>query len=144
MKKNTIILIGCILLALFANPINVFAKTTIKVGAYQNKPLLFKDSDGEIKGIFADILAHIADEEDWNIEYVSGSWSQCLLNLESSEIDLLGPIAYSQERKKGYDFTYENVLTNWGQIYVNKHSAIESILDFKAKKLPYFRMTCIF
>jgi PAS domain S-box-containing protein len=135
MKKNTIILLSAILLIYFFHPASLFAKTTIKVGAYQNKPLLFKDTDGEIKGIFADILAHIADEEDWNIEYVSGSWSQCLLNLESSEIDILGAIAYSQERKKGYDFTYENVLTNWGQIYVNKHSGIESILDLKGKKI---------
>ena len=56
-------------------------------------------------------------------------------NLESSEIDILGAIAYSQERKKDYDFTYENVLTNWGQIYVNNHSGIESILDLKGKKI---------
>lgn len=135
MKKNTIVLISCLLFALFANPISVSAETTIKMGVYQNRPLLFKDSDGNIKGIFADILAYIADEEDWNIEYVNGSWSQGLRNLKSADIDILGPIAYSQERKKDYDFTYENVLTNWGQIYVNKHSKIESILDLKGRKI---------
>jgi PAS domain S-box-containing protein len=135
MKKNTIILISCLLFALFANPTRLFAETTIKVGVYQNRPLLFKANDGEIKGIFPDILAHIAKKEDWNIEYVTGSWSQCLQNLKSAEIDILGAIAYSQERNKGYDFTYENVLTNWGQIYVNKHSGIESILDLKGRKI---------
>jgi PAS domain S-box-containing protein len=135
MKKNTIILVSCILLTFFANPISVSAETTIKVGVYQNRPLLFKDNDGEIKGIFPDILAYIANEEDWNIEYVSGSWSECLQNLKSADIDILGPIAYSQERKKDYDFTYENALTNWGQIYVNTHSKIESILDLKGRKI---------
>ena len=135
MKKNTIILISCILLNLFATPICVSAETTIKMGVYQNRPLLFKDNDGEIKGIFADILAYIANEEDWNLEYVNGSWSQGLQNLKSADIDILGPIAYSQERKKDYDFTYENVLTNWGQIYVNKYSNIESILDLKGLKI---------
>ena len=89
----------------------------------------------KIKGIFPDILAHIAKKEDWNVEYVNGSWSQCLLNLKSADIDLLGPIAYSQERKKDYDFTYENVLANWGQIYVNKQSDIESILDLRGRKI---------
>jgi PAS domain S-box-containing protein len=135
MKKNTIILISCILLAFFANPISVSAETAIKMGVYQNRPLLFQDNDGEIKGIFADILTYIADEEDWNIEYVNGSWSQGLQNLKSADIDILGPIAYSQERKKDYNFTYENVLTNWGQIYVNKHSKIESILDLEGRKI---------
>ena len=72
MKKNRIILISCILLAFFANPISVSAETTIKMGVYQNRPLLFQDNDGGIKGIFADILAYIADEEDWYIEYVHG------------------------------------------------------------------------
>jgi PAS domain S-box-containing protein len=57
------------------------------------------------------------------------------LNLKSAEVDILGPIAYSQKRNKRYDFTYETVLTNWGQIYVNKHSGIESILDLKGKKI---------
>jgi PAS domain S-box-containing protein len=135
MKKYKIIVSSCILLVCFLHPVSLLAGTAIKVGAYQNKPLLFQDHDGGIKGIFADILAYIAEEEDWEIEYVHGSWTQGLQNLESSEIDLLGPIAYSQERKKRYDFTYENVLTNWGQIYVNKYSGIESILALKGKKI---------
>jgi len=135
MKKNTIILISCILLAFFASPIRVSAESTIKMGVYQNRPLLFQDSDGSIQGIFADVLAYIADEEDWNIEYVRGSWSQGLQDLKSADIDLLGPIAYSQEHKNDYDFTYENVLTNWGQIYVNTYSEIESLLDLNGRKI---------
>ena len=135
MKKNTIILVSCLLLVFLAHSLSASAETTIKVGGYQNRPLLFKDSDGEIKGIFADILAYIAAEEDWQIKYVNGSWSQCLQNLKSASIDILGPIAYSQERKQDYDFTYENALTNWGQIYVNKYSDIESILDLKGRKI---------
>ena len=76
-----------------------------------------------------------SESEEWNIEYVHGSWSQGLQNLKSADIDILGPIAYSQERKNDYDFTYENVLTNWGQIYVNKYSRIESILDLSGRKI---------
>jgi len=135
MKKTATILFSCLLLVNFVYSINSNAETTIKVGVYQNEPLLFKDKNGEINGIFADILAHIADAEGWNIEYISCSWSQCLGNLKSTEIDVLGAIAYSQEQKQIYDFTYENVLTNWGQIYAGKESGIESILDLKGKKI---------
>ncbi len=135
MKKTTIFLMRCLLFVNFVCSVNVHAEAALRVGVYQNEPLLFKDKSGEIRGIFPDILAHIAEKEHWNIEYVNGSWSQCLQNLESADIDILGAIAYSQERKKDYDFTYENVLTNWGQIYVNNHSGIESILDLKGKKI---------
>lgn len=41
---------GCILLAFFANPLRLSAEITVKVGAYQNRPLLFKDHDGGISG----------------------------------------------------------------------------------------------
>ena len=135
MKKTAIILFSCLLLVNFVYSINLNAETTIKVGVYQNEPLLFKNKNGEINGIFADILAHVADAEGWNIEYISCSGSQCLGNLKSAEIDVLGAIAYSQEQKQIYDFTYENVLTNWGQIYAGKESGIESILDLKGKKI---------
>jgi len=135
MKKTTIFLLSCFLLVNFVYTHIVKAETTIRVGVYQNEPLIFRDKNGAIKGIFPDILAHIANEEDWKIEYVNGSWSQCLQDLESADLDILGAIAYSQERKKDFDFTYENVLTTWGQIYVNHYSGIESILDLKDKKI---------
>jgi PAS domain S-box-containing protein len=50
MKKNCIILMGCILLAFFANPLRLSAEISVKVGAYQNRPLLFQDHDGGISG----------------------------------------------------------------------------------------------
>lgn len=54
---------------------------------------------------------------------------------EIEEIDVLGAIAYSEQRDQMYDFTYENIISNWGQIYTGKLSNIESILDFKGKKI---------
>ena len=123
-----------ILIALLL-PLNSFADTKIKVGVYQNKPLLFTDTDGKVKGIFADILNYIAQKERWKIEYISGSLNQCYTDLKSGKLDILGAIAFSEQRNQIFDFTYENVLSNWGQIYINKLSGIESILDFEGKKV---------
>jgi hypothetical protein len=57
------------------HPPAIEAETPVKVGVYQNKPLLFQDENGEINGIFADVLAYVAQEEGWKIEYVMGSVS---------------------------------------------------------------------
>ncbi|WP_419655555.1 two component system sensor histidine kinase, hybrid [Desulfosarcina variabilis str. Montpellier] len=111
------------------------AAKTIKVGIYNNKPLVFVDAKGEPKGIFVDLLNHIAAKEQWNLEYVFGSWPECLDRLESGKIDLLTGIASSTKRAKKYNFTYESVITNWGQIYVSKDSGIKSILDLDGKKI---------
>ena len=102
---------------------------------YQNRPLLFNDTDGKVKGIFADILKYVATKEDWTIEYMSESLAQGQKDLKSGNLDILAAMAYSDQRNRIFDFTYENIISNWGQVYTAKLSNIESILDFKGKKV---------
>ena len=135
MKKCLIILIYCIFFVISFSPLDSIADTRIRVGVYQNRPLLFEDSDGNVKGIFADILKYVASKEGWTLEYMSDSWAQCLNDLKSGKSDIVGAIAYSEQRNQIFDFTYENIISNWGQIYTGKLSNIESILDFKGKKI---------
>ena len=115
------------------------AKKVVKVGVYQNIPLSFIEKNGAIKGFFIDILDHIAAKEDWDIEYVPDSWTDCLDKVKKGETDLLGVIAFSVERKKFIDYTYESVLTEWGQVYTNKNAGIESILDLRDKKIAVLK-----
>ncbi len=111
------------------------AEKAVKVGVYQNIPLTFIEKTGAVKGFYIDILEHIAGKEDWDIEYVPDTWADCLDKVKKGETDLLGVIAYSVERNKSIDYTYESVLTEWGQVYTNKNAAIESILDLRDKKI---------
>lgn len=113
-----LILLG-ILLLLF-NP-SADAAKMVRVGVYDNKPLVFIDDDGKPQGIFIDLLEHVASKEHWDLKYTPGTWSECLERLESGEIDLMTAIAYSKERGKKYNFTYETVITNWGQVFVQKN-----------------------
>jgi len=47
----------------------------------------------------------------------------------------LGVIAYSKERSEYLDYTNQNFITEWGQIYISKGKEIESILDLKGRKI---------
>ena len=47
-------------------------------------------------GIFPDILDTIAYEEGWRLEYVFGTWSQCLERLEKNQIDIMVDVAFSE------------------------------------------------
>ncbi len=85
--------------------------------------------------VFIDIMKYISDKEGWDVEYVPASWPKCLENLIQNKIDLLGVIAYTNERRKYFDYTYESVSTEWGQLYVGENSQIESILDLNGKKV---------
>jgi PAS domain S-box-containing protein len=111
------------------------AARIVRVGLCNNKPLVFIDEAGETRGIFVDLLEHIAAKEKWELIYVPGSWSECLDRLEYGDIDLLAAIAYSHERAKKFDYTYETVITNWAQVYVKRSSEIKSLLDLDTKKI---------
>lgn len=134
-KENTPVIIFLLVLFSFFFSLSVDAATIVRVGVYDNNPLVFIDDDGKPKGIFIDLLEHVATKEQWELKYIPGSWPECLDRLHSGEIDLLTAIAYSRERKKKYNFTYETVITNWGQVFVKNNSEITSVLDLESKKI---------
>ncbi len=133
MRKYFLLLISLVFMPLIA-PSPARSNDPVRVGVYQNTPLTFQEN-GKTKGFFIDILEYIAGKEGWKIEYVLSSWPECLSNLKSGNIDLLGAIAYSESRGRIFDYTYESVITNWGQMYLNNKSNIESIIDLKDRKV---------
>jgi PAS domain S-box-containing protein len=111
----------------------------IRVGIFQNRPIVFQDEHGVPQGLYVDLLRKIAEEEDWEIEFVPGSWGQGLKRLRTGEIDLMTSIAYTKERDKHMDFSSENVLMMWGQVYVKPDSDIQNILDLKGQKVAILK-----
>jgi len=106
----------------------------LKVGIYENKPLVYIDDKKEPKGLFVDVLTHIAEKENWEIEYVYQSWADCLRLLEKDSIDILVDIAYTEKRTEIFDYNKENVFVNWGIVYVNDQS-ISTMLDLNRKTI---------
>ena len=107
----------------------------LKIGIYNFQPLVFTDDKGQAKGLFVDILNEVAKKENWNISYVPGTWDECLARLSDGKIDILTCVAYSDERKKQFDFTQENIFILWAELYQRKHVGIKTILDLENKKI---------
>jgi ABC-type amino acid transport substrate-binding protein len=115
------------------------ASVTLRVGIYENEPLIYTDETGAARGVYADILDHIASEEGWSLEYVRGSWEECLDRLARGEIDVLTDIAYTDERSEVYDFSNETVFVNWGRLYVQPGAGIVSFLDLEDRRIAVVR-----
>jgi ABC-type amino acid transport substrate-binding protein/signal transduction histidine kinase len=111
----------------------------VRVGAYENPPKIYTNSRGAVVGIFADVLETIAKEEGWHLQYVFGTWSQCLDRLAQNEIDIMVDVAFSEARHKIYDFTDESVFLNWGTVYTRYGLTIESLLDLRGKTIAVMR-----
>ena len=71
---------------------------TVRVGFFQNRPLVFENAYETPKGIYIDLLDEIGRLNNWRLEYHYDSWSSCLKKLKEREIDLMTSIAYLAER----------------------------------------------
>jgi diguanylate cyclase (GGDEF)-like protein len=111
----------------------------IRVGAFNNPPLAFKDDNGQWQGISVDILKAIADKQGWQLEFVPGSFSDHLKNFETHQIDLIIMMAYSAKRAEKYTFTDNPLISNWGLLYSQADSNIGSLLDLRSKRVAVMR-----
>lgn len=139
-KRFVLILIfftTCIFLGI--SPLGAARHPVIQVGIFQNRPIVFQDEKEGPQGLYVDLLRKIAAKEGWKIEFLLGSWSEGLERLRMEKIDLMTSIAYTEERDAHMDFSNENVLMMWGQVYVKPDSGIQNILDLKRKKVAILK-----
>ena len=113
--------------------------TTVKMGLYENNPKIFTDEDGNAAGFWPPIVEYIASKEGWEIQYVHGTWIECLTRLENNEIDIMPDVAYTEERAALYDFSSEIVYVSWSRVYAREGVAIQSIVDLEGKNVAVLR-----
>jgi len=116
---------------------NAYAErqTLLRVGVFDNKPIVFKDANGAYQGLSLDVLESIAKEENWKIEYKHGPWKSVFAQLEAGKIDLLVGIAYKPERAKFLDYTSETLISNWGVVYKDPSAKVTSLQDLNGKRV---------
>ena len=142
MMQRRLLLGFCLLMlgaSLPATAVAAGEPLTVRVGVYENPPKIFTDELDDVAGFWPDILAFIAQQENWNIEYVHGSWTECLGMLASGEIDMMPDVAHTAERAALYQFPAESVYTSWSMVYVREDSAIQSVLDLEGKTLAVLK-----
>ncbi|MDP8227083.1 MAG: PAS domain S-box protein [Candidatus Celaenobacter polaris] len=133
MKKIIVLIIFLIIFSAFS--LAAHEKLDLKIGTYENPPKIFTDKNGEISGFWADITKYIAQQENWEIEWIHGSWNQCLQRLENNEIDIMVDVGLTPSRQERFAFSNETVHLSWTRIYKKRGSDIQTILDLEGKKI---------
>lgn len=140
-KKTIKGLFAAILLIAFVN-FRLYAqgqKQTLTVGVYQNSPKVFVDNSGKAKGFFVDIIEEIATHENWQIEYIFGSWNQNIERLRKEQIDILLDVTFSEVRAKEFTLNSVSVIDTWLEAYAKINSNIRSIADMNGKKIAVIK-----
>lgn len=113
-----------------------FASEKLKVGYFDDYPLLF-DDNGKPVGFIVEILDEFAKNENYEIKYIYGTWAETLNRLKNEEIDLIGSVSQSEKRDVYFDFNENPLMMLWGTISVNSNFRVESILDLSGLKVGY-------
>jgi len=129
-----------IFIALMVSTQLAFAEhMTVKVGVYQNYPLMFKADDGTPAGFGYEVIQQIAEKEGWEVQYVFGSWAETFKKVRSGEVDVTFPVGFSLERTDIVQYNSENVVSNWGQVYLRNGVHANSILDLDGMTIAVLR-----
>ncbi len=140
LQKFTALLSTLFLLSIFSLSVSAQeSPRVVRVGIYDNKPKVYQDQDGTVKGFFADIVNYVAEQENWNVEYVYGTWAEGLSRLENGEIDTMVDVALSEEQREKYDFNNETVLINWATVYTREGFEIQSLQDLEGKDIAVMK-----
>lgn len=137
------LLFCAVFVAVIPGSLSVQAEKLVKVGAYDFYPLCrtnLTHAQGKSEnGLFVSLLNVVADEEDWNIQLVPGTFEEGMNRLKAGDIDLLVAIPYSRELAEQYDFARESVISTWAQIYAWKDSTVQSWFDLSGKAVGILR-----
>ncbi len=96
---------------------------------------MLKQPPAQYTGLSIDVLKSIASKENWELEFVHGSWKSVFASLEKREIDLLVGIAYTEKRAEKFDYTKQTLINNWGVIYRHPNSDVTSLADLEGKRV---------
>lgn len=133
MKKLAILFLVLFNLAvLYANP------RIINVALYDDPPSMYMEN-GTPKGFYVDLLKEIATLHHWEIHYVEGTWDEGITRLRNGEVDLVTSVPYQEELSSFMDYSVENNITVWGQLYSSKEVKIKNLLEIKNKTVAIMK-----
>jgi PAS domain S-box-containing protein len=108
---------------------------TYKVGLSNVQGLMYVNDLGELTGFPFEILIHLTNDENIQIEWIEGSWSSLYNKLINGEIDMLPGTQVSQKRKKHIDYLRSSMFAMWSELYLSDNVRFESLYDLTGKKV---------
>ncbi len=105
-------------------------RTIIIGGDYDFPPYEYLDENQQPAGYNVDLVKAISAKMNFQAEFRLGKWSRVKDWLEKGEIEVVGGMAYSQERAEEYEFSLPHTET-WRSFFIQKKSAYKSVSDLQ-------------
>lgn len=109
----------------------------IKAGVLDNwAPIEFVDDEGNVAGVTKDILSYVEQQTGLSIQYqVYPDWKSLLESLERGELDVVGSIVDTPERRAYLNFTESYWQTPWAFLHHGSQNNLVYLRQLKGKRL---------
>lgn len=104
---------------------------TIRVGSFEDT-FNYVDEHGARRGYGYELMQALAGYTGWKFEYVKCDWSNCFEKLENGKIDIMGDIAYTDDRAKEMLYSEETMGEEKYVLYANLSDMDIVSSDFKS------------
>lgn len=104
---------------------------TIRVGSFEDT-FNYVDEHGVRRGYGYELMQALAGYTGWKFEYVKCDWSNCFEKLVNGEINIMGDIAYTDDRAKEMLFSEETMGEEKYVLYANLSDMDIVSSDFKS------------
>ncbi len=121
------------------NQLLIAPKKVVRISAHKSPPIMLIEDGKKPQGFMVDFLDEIALRENWTIEWVIDEWSNLHTKAKNNELDLMVFIAYDEKRAEYLDFSNENFITGWGQVYSHDSNTFQSLFDFENKEVAILK-----
>ncbi len=129
----------------FSASLSSFAADQVRVGVFEQKPLLFKSEDGFLLGFYAELLKSLEKQAGWKFQYEMDSQEILQKKLELGDLDLVIGLPFALNYSENLNFSSESILTVWGEIYLQAdHEPLKNIFDVQDKVLAVKQNSSIF
>ena len=129
-----IILITIVMSVIFAANVYADEECVIKLRVNDSPPSYFKDSNGHWTGFVVEQGTAVITEAGCKAEYRRAPWGRGMLLLEEGEIDMMGIMSITEERKKFAHFigphyyeTFRLVVSKDSNYNIDKHEDLRNL-----------------
>jgi two-component system, cell cycle sensor histidine kinase and response regulator CckA len=131
--------LGVVFLVLVGMALQAAPHRKVRVAVFPFLPGIFMGQDGKPQGFYVDMLREVGARENWELEFVPGSWAEGLDRAKRHEVDLLTSVAFTPERSAFLDYGKESSFTVWSILYAHPKERIQSVLDVRGLRVAVMR-----
>ncbi len=108
------------------------AAAPLRLGLFDNPPQTFVER-GRPQGFIVDLLGDFCERRGYRLEVVSATFPELFDMIRRDEVDVIGPIAYTEERSRFLTYSGESILIDWSNLIVAEASAFKQLSDLQGR-----------